>query len=61
MLSVTEAVHFSVPFVGLPVFYDQNFNVAKSVQRGIAKKVALSMNLAEDLSDAIQEMLNNNT
>ncbi|XP_013166242.1 PREDICTED: UDP-glucuronosyltransferase 2B10-like [Papilio xuthus] len=61
MLSVTEAVHFSVPFIGLPVFYDQNFNVAKSVQRGFALKVSLSLNLAEDLKDAVQEILNNNT
>ncbi|KPI98725.1 UDP-glucuronosyltransferase 2B15 [Papilio xuthus] len=61
MLSVTEAVHFSVPFIGLPVFYDQNFNVAKSVQRGFAIKVSLSLNLAVELKDAVQEILNNNT
>lgn len=57
MLSKTEAVHFGVPFIGIPVFYDQHFNVEQSVKNGIAKKVELTENFDKDLENAIQEML----
>ncbi|CAG5053484.1 unnamed protein product [Parnassius apollo] len=58
LLSTTEAVHFGVPFIGIPVFFDQNFNVEQSVQRGIAKKVILTNNIDKDLRVAINEILN---
>ncbi|CAK1594085.1 unnamed protein product [Parnassius mnemosyne] len=59
LLSTTEAVHFGVPFIGIPVFFDQIFNVEQSVQRGIAKKVILTNNVDKDLRVAINEILNN--
>ncbi|CAH2054210.1 unnamed protein product, partial [Iphiclides podalirius] len=59
LLSTTEAVHFGVPLIGIPVFFDQNFNVDFSVKRGIALKVVLTENGARDLRNAIHEILNN--
>ncbi|XP_013139528.1 PREDICTED: UDP-glucuronosyltransferase 2B15-like, partial [Papilio polytes] len=59
LLSTTEAVHFSVPSIGIPVFFDQNFNVDQAVRRGISLKVMLSENCHIDLKNAIQEMLGN--
>ncbi|CAH2054212.1 unnamed protein product, partial [Iphiclides podalirius] len=59
LLSTTEAVHFGVPLIGIPVFFDQNFNVDFSVKRGIALKVVLTENGAKDLRNAIHEILTN--
>ncbi|KPJ17950.1 UDP-glucuronosyltransferase 2B15 [Papilio machaon] len=59
LLSTTEAVHFGVPSIGIPVFFDQNFNVDQAVRRGISLKVMLSENCHIDLKNAIQEMMEN--
>ncbi|KAJ8928777.1 hypothetical protein NQ314_018635 [Rhamnusium bicolor] len=36
LLSVTEAVFYGVPMVGIPIFGGQRMNVARCVQKGIA-------------------------
>nr|ANI22000.1 UDP-glycosyltransferase 40D3 [Spodoptera exigua] len=59
LLSTTEAVHFGVPIIGIPVFADQFMNVAKSVNRGFALRVDLSYSLAAELKDAINEVTSN--
>ncbi|GBP42169.1 UDP-glucuronosyltransferase 2B1 [Eumeta japonica] len=59
LLSITETVHFGVPVVGVPVFSDQFVNVAMAVNRGFAKKVDLSYDMAKYLEEAIHEVLNN--
>ncbi|XP_037302627.1 UDP-glucosyltransferase 2 [Manduca sexta] len=58
-LSTTEAIHFGVPIIGIPVFGDQFVNIARAVNKGFALQVKLSYSLAEDLKLAIQEILNN--
>lgn len=35
-MGVMEAVHFGVPMIGIPVFGDQQSNVANCVEKGIA-------------------------
>lgn len=35
-MGVMEAVHFGVPMVGMPVFGDQQSNVANCVDKGMA-------------------------
>jgi len=35
-MGVMEAVHFAVPMIGIPVFGDQQSNVANCVTKGIA-------------------------
>lgn len=59
MLSVTEAIYYGVPFVGIPAFADQEYNIVNSVKKGIG--VAYSMNdLTEDgFAAVIREVLEN--
>ncbi|CAH2054108.1 unnamed protein product, partial [Iphiclides podalirius] len=59
LLSTMEAVHFAVPFVGIPVYYDQQLNMEKAVTKGISIKVELTDRVAEDLKKAVHEMLSN--
>ncbi|CAG9793351.1 unnamed protein product [Diatraea saccharalis] len=58
-LSSTEAIHFSVPTIGIPISYDQFVNIDKAVNRGYALKVSLTYDLAKDLKPAIESLLNN--
>ncbi|XP_060805917.1 UDP-glucosyltransferase 2 isoform X2 [Amyelois transitella] len=56
-LSSTEAIHFGVATIGVPIFFDQFVNIKKAVNKGYAIKVPLTFNLAEDLKVAIETML----
>ncbi|XP_072933658.1 uncharacterized protein [Epargyreus clarus] len=57
LLSTTEAVHFGVPIIGVPVFYDQFSNIDRAVKRGFAKKVTLGNNFTKKLKAAIEDIL----
>lgn len=35
-MGVMEAVHFGVPMIGIPVFGDQQSNVANCIDKGVA-------------------------
>ena len=59
LLSTTEAVHFGVPIIGIPVFADQFMNVEKAVNRGFAQRVDLSYTMADELKNAILEVTSN--
>ncbi|XP_013173124.1 PREDICTED: UDP-glucuronosyltransferase-like [Papilio xuthus] len=59
LLSMNEAIHFGVPLISIPVFYDHLYNADKSVSKGIGVKVDLTDNLADNLKVAIHEILNN--
>ncbi|XP_052757120.1 UDP-glucosyltransferase 2-like [Galleria mellonella] len=59
LLSITEAIYFGIPIIGIPLFSDQYQNVDKSVIKGFGKKVQLSSMIAHDLKIAINEVLNN--
>ncbi|GBP42194.1 Ecdysteroid UDP-glucosyltransferase [Eumeta japonica] len=59
MLSTTEAVHFGVPIIGIPVIGDQHNNVKKAVRKGFAMKVDLSYDTPKELKSAIEEVLSN--
>ncbi|XP_072933662.1 UDP-glucosyltransferase 2-like [Epargyreus clarus] len=61
LLSALEAVHFGVPFIGIPVFADQIANVKTMARKGMAKEVKLSYNVASDLKAAIKEVLGNSS
>ncbi|KAL0820067.1 hypothetical protein ABMA28_006012 [Loxostege sticticalis] len=56
-LSTTETVHFGKPIIGIPVFADQFINVDRAVAKGFAKRVDLSMTMADKLKVAINEIL----
>lgn len=36
LMGVMEAVHFGVPMLGIPVFGDQQSNIANCVEKGVA-------------------------
>lgn len=36
LMGVMEAVHFGVPMIGIPVFGDQQSNVANCIDKGVA-------------------------
>ncbi|XP_063832426.1 UDP-glucosyltransferase 2-like [Ostrinia nubilalis] len=59
LLSSTEALHFGVPIIGVPISYDQFLNIEKAVTRGYALQVALSYNLPEELRSAINVVFDN--
>ncbi|XP_072933227.1 UDP-glucosyltransferase 2-like [Epargyreus clarus] len=59
LLSITEAVHFGVPIIGIPVFFDQYNNIDRAAKKGFGKKVVLSYHLANDLKVAIDEVISN--
>ncbi|CAG5042802.1 unnamed protein product [Parnassius apollo] len=58
LLSTTEAVHFGVPIIGIPVFADQFVNILRAVNIGFAKKVDLSYDIVDELKTAIVDILN---
>ncbi|KAM3962155.1 UDP-glucosyltransferase 2-like [Aphomia sociella] len=60
LLSVTEAIHFAVPFIGIPMYGDQYINVIKSEDRGFAKQTNLHDGV-NDLKSSIEDMLNNSS
>ncbi|KAG7299317.1 hypothetical protein JYU34_016240 [Plutella xylostella] len=61
LLSTTEAVHYGVPIIGIPAFADQFINVDRAVNKGFAKRVDLSYNIAQELKGAIEEVISNST
>uniref|UniRef100_A0A2A4J325 Glucuronosyltransferase n=1 Tax=Heliothis virescens TaxID=7102 RepID=A0A2A4J325_HELVI len=60
LLSSLEAVHFGVPIIGVPVFFDQFTNINKAVVNGFALRVNLDYDLPNGLRSAIKVMLNDN-
>ncbi|XP_063896948.1 UDP-glucosyltransferase 2 [Helicoverpa armigera] len=58
LLSSMEAIHFGVPIIGVPVFFDQFTNINKAVINGYALRVNLNYDLPKGLSAAIDVMLN---
>lgn len=59
MLSTQEAVHYGVPILGIPLFWDQYTNVFKLKKLGVALRLDYSALTSENVSMALDEMLNN--
>ncbi|XP_073959675.1 UDP-glucosyltransferase 2-like [Choristoneura fumiferana] len=57
-LSTTEAIHYGVPVIGVPVLADQHLNMDTVIQKGLGLKVNLNVdNFAYELGLAMTEML----
>ncbi|CAG7825440.1 unnamed protein product [Allacma fusca] len=59
LLSTQEAIYHGVPLVGVPVFGDQDMNVNRYVQAGIATFLEILDVKEEDVLKAIQIILTN--
>ncbi|XP_038207520.1 UDP-glucosyltransferase 2-like [Zerene cesonia] len=59
LLSTTEAVHFGKAIIAIPIYADQPTNSKRAVSHGFALQVELTMNLANDLKVALEEMISN--
>ncbi|XP_050679316.1 UDP-glycosyltransferase UGT5-like [Leptidea sinapis] len=57
LLSTTEAIHFGVPIIGIPMFADQYLNIKRAEAKGFGKKVAMNYNTPVVLKTAIEEVL----
>ncbi|RVE44213.1 hypothetical protein evm_011112 [Chilo suppressalis] len=60
-LSLTEAVYFAKPIIGVPVLADQFTNVGMAINLGIGLKVDLSYDMADDLKVALGEALSSSS
>ncbi|CAH0596440.1 unnamed protein product [Chrysodeixis includens] len=61
LLSSIEAIHFGVPVITIPVYFDQFTNARKAVENGYAIRVPLNYDLADNLKPAIKTMLSDDT
>lgn len=59
MLSITEAVYYGVPFIGIPAFGDQQYNVANAVHKKFAIEYDINTLSEESFTEAIKEILQN--
>ncbi|XP_001948931.2 UDP-glucuronosyltransferase 2B37 isoform X1 [Acyrthosiphon pisum] len=57
LMGVMEAVHFAVPMIGIPVFGDQQSNVADCVAKGIAIGLDHQQITVEKLIKSIQSII----
>jgi glucuronosyltransferase len=59
LLSTQEAAVRGVPVVGIPIYADQRYNLAKIVSAGIGVKLDFANITTEAVLWAINEVLNN--
>jgi len=56
-LSLVEAVTRGIPVVGIPVFHDQNLNMARVLSAGYGLKIIFNNITTESVTWAIQEAI----
>ncbi|CAH0564767.1 unnamed protein product [Brassicogethes aeneus] len=59
LLSVIESVHYGVPILGIPVFWDQECNIKSAENNGFAINLPLKELNEETFFTAVNELLNN--
>ncbi|XP_041983216.1 UDP-glycosyltransferase UGT5-like [Aricia agestis] len=59
LLSLTEAIYFGVPVIGVPFFADQFYNIDKAAEAGFGRKCVLDGISTENLKIAIEDVLEN--
>lgn len=59
MMGTQEAIYYGVPMVGVPVFFDQHFNLKSYVQRKIAIKLNYDEVTDKTFTNALKEILHN--
>ncbi|XP_023312103.1 UDP-glucuronosyltransferase 2B15 [Anoplophora glabripennis] len=61
LMSKIEAIYHATPMIGVPLFGEQNSNVAHSVHEGIAIKLLISELNEDNLFDAISKIINDSS
>jgi glucuronosyltransferase len=59
LLSTQEAAARGVPVVGIPIYADQHYNLAKIVSAGIGVKLAFANITTKSVIWAVNEILDN--
>lgn len=59
LLSVTEAVYYGVPFIGIPAYGDQEYNIANAVHKNFAVRYDMHNFNEVTFTGAIKEILEN--
>ncbi|XP_023949313.1 UDP-glucosyltransferase 2 [Bicyclus anynana] len=59
-LSTTEAIHFGVPVIGIPIAGDQYVNMRSVAKKGFGIAITLAEDMADHIYVAIQKMLESN-
>ncbi|XP_066904016.1 UDP-glucosyltransferase 2 [Halyomorpha halys] len=60
LLSLTEAVYYGVPLIGIPIFHDQVKNMAMMELKGMGRMLKMN-NVTSDTADwVVREILSNN-
>ncbi|XP_016949796.1 UDP-glycosyltransferase UGT4 [Drosophila biarmipes] len=59
LLSSIEAVHYAVPQLSLPLFYDQFQNTKRMEQMGVARRMDIMNLSAEEVVLVIEDLVNN--
>lgn len=54
MLSITEAVHFSKPVIGIPIIFDQHLNMRNAEHRGFGINLSYDDLTTEQLQNAMR-------
>ncbi|KAK2579371.1 hypothetical protein KPH14_003236 [Odynerus spinipes] len=57
--STEEAMHYSVPLLGIPVMFDQEYNVKKIESLGVGQHLPLPNLTEKSFYDAIREIIHN--
>lgn len=58
-MSITEAVYYGVPFIGIPAFGDQQYNIANAVHKKFAVKYEMHSFNEDTFTEAVKEILGN--
>lgn len=53
-----EAVHFGIPMIGIPLFYEQHSVIQNFVDKGVAVRLDLNELTKENILSAIRTVVN---